>query len=97
MKSSQNIQRLGHTKFTFSSDFVLKTLERASDLKMLISFPFFVCLSFLMSEHDLFRILSEWISVDIKIIGQVCLQGSELKKIIYLGFVPSGGHWAILC
>jgi hypothetical protein len=38
MKSSQNIQRLGHTKFTsYSSDFVLKTLERASDLKMLIS------------------------------------------------------------
>jgi hypothetical protein len=30
-----------------SSDFVLKTLERASDLKMLISFSFFVCLSFL--------------------------------------------------
>ena len=44
MKSSQNIQRLGHTKLTScSSDFVLKTLERASDLKMLISFPFFVC------------------------------------------------------
>ncbi len=45
MKSSQNIQRLGHTKFTScSSDFVLKTLERASDLKILISFPFlFVC------------------------------------------------------
>ena len=43
MKSSQNIQRLGHTKFTScSSDFVLKTLERASDLKMLISFPFSV-------------------------------------------------------
>ena len=40
MKSSQNIQRLGHTKFTScSSDFVVKTLERASDLKMLISFP----------------------------------------------------------
>jgi hypothetical protein len=34
------------------------------------------------------------ISVDIKIIGQVCLRGSELKKIIYLGFVPSEGHWA---
>ena len=44
MKGSQNIQRLGHTKFTScSSDFVLKTLERASDLKMLISFPFFAC------------------------------------------------------
>jgi hypothetical protein len=42
MKSSQNIQRLGHTKFTScSSEVVLKTLERASDLKMLISFPFF--------------------------------------------------------
>jgi hypothetical protein len=42
MKSSQNIQRLGHTKFTScSSDFVLKTMERGSDLKMLISFPFF--------------------------------------------------------
>ena len=37
------MQRLGHTKFTScSSDFVLKTLERASDLKMLISFPFFL-------------------------------------------------------
>jgi hypothetical protein len=35
MKSSQNIQRLGHTKFTSCSlNFVLKTLERASDLKM---------------------------------------------------------------
>jgi hypothetical protein len=34
MKSSQNIERLGYTKFTScSSDFVLKTLERASDLK----------------------------------------------------------------
>ena len=45
MKSSQNIQRLGHTKFTScSSDFVLTTLERISDLKMLISFPFFFCL-----------------------------------------------------
>ena len=33
-----------YTKFTScSSDFVLKTLERASDLKILISFPFFVC------------------------------------------------------
>ena len=43
MKSSQNIQRLGHTKFTScSSDCVLKTLERASDLKMLISFCLFV-------------------------------------------------------
>ena len=43
MKSSQNIQRLGHTKFTScSSDFVLKTLEGASDLKMLISFCLFV-------------------------------------------------------
>jgi hypothetical protein len=43
MKSSQNIQRLGVTKFTScSTDFVLKTLERANDLKMLISFPFFV-------------------------------------------------------
>ena len=31
-------------------------------------------------DHDLFRTLSKWISVDIKIIGQVCLQGSELKK-----------------
>jgi hypothetical protein len=41
--SSQNIQRLGHTKFTScSSDFVLKTLERATDLNMLISFPFSV-------------------------------------------------------
>jgi hypothetical protein len=47
MKGSQNIQRLGHTKFTCcSSDFVLKTLERASDLKMLISFPFLVCVIF---------------------------------------------------
>jgi hypothetical protein len=43
MKSSQHIQRLGHTKFTScSSDFMLKTLQQASDLKMLISFPFFV-------------------------------------------------------
>jgi hypothetical protein len=51
MKSSQNIQRLGHTKFSScSSDCVLKTLERASDLKMLIYFSFFVWLSFLMSE-----------------------------------------------
>ena len=49
MKGSQNIQRLGHTKFTScSSDLVLKTLERASDLKMLISFPFLL-LSFLMN------------------------------------------------
>jgi hypothetical protein len=45
-------------------------------------------------DHDLFRNLSEWISVDIKIIDQVCLRGSELNKIIYLGSVPSGGHWA---
>jgi spore germination protein GerM len=51
MKSSQNIQRLAHTKYTScSSDFVLNTFERASDLKMLTSFPFFVCLSFVMSE-----------------------------------------------
>ena len=40
MKNSQNIQRLGHTKFTScSSDFVLKTLDRASDLEMLIKSP----------------------------------------------------------
>jgi hypothetical protein len=45
-------------------------------------------------DHDLFRTLCEWISVDIKIIGQVCLRSSELKKIIYLGFVPSEGNWA---
>jgi hypothetical protein len=31
-------------------------------------------------DHGLFRTLSKWISVDIKIIGQVCLRGSELKK-----------------
>jgi hypothetical protein len=24
----------------------------------------------------------------------IVLRDSELKKIIYLGFVPSGGHWA---
>ena len=54
MKSSQNIQRLGHIKFTScSSDFVLKTLERASDLKMLISFPFFVCLSFWKTKRKI--------------------------------------------
>ena len=41
MKSSQNIQRLGHTK----------SLERASDLKMLISFPFFVCVIFDERNH----------------------------------------------
>jgi hypothetical protein len=47
MKSSQNIQRLGHTKFASCSlDFVLKMLERASDLKMLISFPFFLFVIF---------------------------------------------------
>ena len=52
MKSSQIIQRLGHTKFTScSSDFVLKTLERASDLKMLISFPFF-CLFVICDERN---------------------------------------------
>jgi hypothetical protein len=28
----------------------------------------------------------------ISFVGQVCLQGSEMKKIIYLGFVPFGGH-----
>jgi hypothetical protein len=51
MKSRPNIHRLGHTKFSScSSDCVLKTLERASDLKMLIYFSFFVWLSFLMSE-----------------------------------------------
>ena len=57
---------------------------------------YFICSSsvYTAHDHDLFRTLSEWISVDIKIIGQVCLRGSELKKIIYLGFVPSGGHWA---
>jgi hypothetical protein len=56
MKSSQNIQRLVHTKFTSCSlDFVLKTLVPASDLKMLISFPFFVCLSFLMNAPVVFR------------------------------------------
>jgi hypothetical protein len=32
---------------------VLKTLERASDLKMLLSFPFFVFLSFLMSKRKI--------------------------------------------
>jgi hypothetical protein len=52
MKSSQNIQRLGHTKFTSCSlDFVLKTLEQASDLKMLISFPFF-CLFVIVDERN---------------------------------------------
>ena len=53
MKSSENIQRLGHTKFTScSSDFVLKTLELASDLKMLISFPFFFCLFVIFDERN---------------------------------------------
>jgi hypothetical protein len=54
-------------------------MERASDLKMLISFPFF-CLFVIFDERN------------VKYYGQVCLWGSELKKIIYLGFVPSGGH-----
>jgi hypothetical protein len=31
-------------------------------------------------DHDLFRTLSEWISVDIKIIGQVCLVFQVEKK-----------------
>jgi hypothetical protein len=38
---------------------VLKTLERGSDLKILISFPFFVCLSFVMSEAYIFHVFSE--------------------------------------
>jgi hypothetical protein len=45
-----SVWRLPVWTYTHCSDFGLKTLERASDLKMLISFPFFVCLSFLMSE-----------------------------------------------
>jgi hypothetical protein len=49
-------------------------LERATDLNMLISFPF----SVIFDERSV--TLSEWMSVDIKIIGQVCLRGSELKK-----------------
>jgi hypothetical protein len=50
MKSSQNIQRLGHTKLTsYSLDFVLKTLERASDLKMLIYFQKIIYLGFVTS------------------------------------------------
>ena len=37
----------------------LRALERASDLKILISFPFFVCLSFVMSEAYIFHVFSE--------------------------------------
>jgi hypothetical protein len=44
MKSSQNIQRLGHTKFTScSSDFVLKTLSRASKWFKNVNFFSFFC------------------------------------------------------
>ena len=35
---------------TYIESYIRPWLERASDLKLLISFPFFVCLSFLMSE-----------------------------------------------
>jgi hypothetical protein len=42
-------------------------------------------------DHDLFRTLSKWISVDIKII---LLTGFRAEQIIYLGFVPFGGYWA---
>jgi hypothetical protein len=71
MKSSQNIQRLGYTKFTScSSDFVLKTLERTSDLKMLISFPFFVCLSFLMSERKI--LCGKYISYIFHVFSEAC-------------------------
>jgi hypothetical protein len=43
---------------------------------------YFDCPSSVYSAHahDLFRTFSEWISMDIKIIGQVCLRVSELKK-----------------
>jgi hypothetical protein len=34
-------------------------------------------------DHDLFRTLSKWISVDIKIIGQVCLRVPSWKNHIF--------------
>ena len=64
-----------------------------------------LCLPFPGLPHIYFlftvRLTNEWArvflarrSVHHLVIDQVCLRGSELKKIIYLGFVPSGGHWA---
>ena len=54
MKSSQNIQRLGHTKFiSCSSDVVLKTLERASDLKNDNFFSFFCLCHFWWAKRKI--------------------------------------------
>jgi hypothetical protein len=87
MKSSQNIQRLGHTKFTSCSlYFVLKTLERAGDLKMLISFPFSV-----IFDENIFLIFFMYFQ---KFRLNHLLEPfnilAEKKYII----VPSGGHCA---
>jgi hypothetical protein len=62
--------------------FSTKSEEQEVNLVWPNLFSIFDCPSsvYTARDHDLFRTLSKWISVDIKIIGQVCLRGSELKK-----------------
>ena len=62
--------------------FSTKSEEQEVNLVWPILFLIFDCpwSVYTAHDHDLFQTLSEWISVDIKIIGQVCLQGFRAEK-----------------
>ena len=94
-KKEKKLTILNHL-LALDNFFSTKSEEQEVDLVWPNLFLIFDCPSsvYTAHDHDFFRTFSKWISVDIKIIGQVFLRCSELKKIIYLGFVPSGGHWA---
>ena len=66
--------------------FSTKSKEQEVNLVWPNLFLIFDCPSSVYTAHghDLFRTLSEGISVDIKTIGQACLRGSELKKKSYI-------------
>ena len=80
-KKEKKLTFLNHL-LALDNVFSTKSEEQEVNLMWPNLFLIFDCPSsvYTARDHDLFRTLSKWISVAIKIIGQVCLRGSELKK-----------------
>ena len=81
-KKEKKLTFLNHLLAALDNIFSTKSEEQEVNLVWPNLFLIFDCPSsvYTAHAHDLFRTLSKWISVDIKIIGQVCLRGSDLEK-----------------
>jgi hypothetical protein len=75
---------------------VLKTLERASDLKMLISFPFFCLATSCVDLNSLrnIRYPAEWTGVNVPVVFRMKIKISKSRlSLLISGIICLNGRW----